>query len=80
MDPNKGTEQGLKQELIKCERDTWTIPPRTAPNVLEIAARAWLQSEFFFQSGGKGSKAGKWRGQWEGFCIMGQKCEKMKGH
>jgi len=25
----------------------WTVPPRT-PNVLEITARAWLQSEFFF--------------------------------
>ena len=27
----------------------WIVPPRT-PNVLEITAHAWLQSEFFFLS------------------------------
>jgi hypothetical protein len=40
--------QGKGSEDISGEmRAVWTVPPRT-PNVLEITAHAWLQSEFFF--------------------------------
>ena len=84
--------QGKGSEDISGEMwVVWTVPPRTA-NVLEITARAWLQSEFFsffffqitFSSYISQKSTRKWRGQWEGFCIMvtipqnSKKCEKMK--
>ena len=71
------------------------VSPQTTPNVLGIQRVHGFEISFYLFNQVKKDpcynflnldltkeyeKAGKWRGQWEGFCIMGQKCEKMMGH